>query len=161
MAERASCRASTFHLHSAFRIPHSAFGWGGEVSHGGGGPRRPSHARARTGGGAARRGARCRTAAGGRRTRHRGRAAAAPLVSAPPPADRADLPAHLVAQRALAVPRAPRVAGGGRAVTRGTARARDRHGWLRRGTGRVARAAGTHPPGTGRGERLPRAHHAL
>src|SRR5947207_13444748 len=44
MVARPSQRVSTFSLNSAFDIPHSAFGWGGEGSLGGRWHRGASHA---------------------------------------------------------------------------------------------------------------------
>src|SRR5439155_352796 len=151
----------TFHFNSAFRIPHSALGPGHEGAVGGRRHRRPSHPRTRAGAGAARCRAERRTAARRRQAWHRGRAVAASAVPPSPPADRADLSARLVAQRALAVARAPRVARRGSAVARGAAGDRHRDRRLRRGADRAARAARWYSHRAGRGERVPRTHHPV
>src|SRR6266566_6356478 len=125
------------------RIPHSAF----RIRRADEGPPRrrwyrgASHARTRPGPGPARRGEGNRARARRRRAWNRSRRAAALSVPPSPPADGADLPAHLVEQRALVVDRRTRLARGRTHARRRATGDRDRNRRLRFGPGGVARAA--------------------
>src|SRR6266704_2808049 len=158
---RLDTRLDTCAICSAFHVPRSAFGRGGEDPYRRGRHRRPSHARPRPRAGVARGAARAGAGAGGRRARARG--ARAPALSLPssPAADRADLSPRVVAQRPLAGRRPARVARGGARARRRAAGDRARHGGLCGGARGVARAAARHPYRDPGAERVPGTHHAL
>src|SRR3989441_247676 len=146
---------------SAFHVPRSAFGRGGEDPYRRWRNRRSPHARARPGAGAARGAAGGRAGTGRRAARYRGPGAPAPAFRFPPRADRADPPPRLVAQPAMAPGRVARVARRGADPRGGAAGGRDRHGRLRGGARRAARAARRHPDRRPGAERVSRAHVAL